>query len=179
MNNNKIESVLIALRRLIRATDLYSRGLVKSTGLTTPQLLLLLSIKNKGEVSIRELALEISLSQATVTSILDRLESKKLVIRKRSTKDKRIVHAYLTASGKKIIAKAPPPLQDSFIKAFEHLEDWEQNMIIASLQRVASMMDAQDIDAAPVLDVGALDRQSFPAQNGENVESLESLENKR
>ncbi len=167
MKKNQIESVLIALRRLIRATDLYSRDLVKSTGLTTPQLLLLLSIKNRGEVSIRELALEISLSQATVTSILDRLETKNLVIRKRSTKDKRIVHAYLTDNGKKIIAKAPPPLQDNFIKAFEHLDDWEQNMIIASLQRVASMMDAEDIDAAPVLDVGALDRQSTPLKSHE------------
>jgi len=167
MKKNQIESVLIALRRLIRATDLYSRDLVKSTGLTTPQLLLLLSIKNRGEVSIRELALEISLSQATVTSILDRLETKSLVIRKRSTKDKRIVHTYLTDNGKQIIAKAPPPLQENFIKAFEHLDDWEQNMIIASLQRVASMMDADDIDAAPVLDVGALDRQPTPLKKQE------------
>ena len=31
-------------------------------------------------------------------------------------------------------------------------------MMITSLQRVASMMNAQNIDAAPVLDVGALDR---------------------
>ncbi len=171
MKKNQIESVLIAMRRLIRATDLYSRDLVKSTGLTTPQLLLLQSIKNKGEVSIRELALEISLSQATVTSILDRLETKKLVTRIRSTKDKRIVHAYLTESGKKIISKAPPPLQDSFIKAFEDLQDWEQNMVIASLQRVASMMDAEDIDAAPVLDVGALDRQPLPAQSTSKTKS--------
>ncbi|MDA9909960.1 MarR family transcriptional regulator, partial [Gammaproteobacteria bacterium] len=85
MKKQQIESVLIALRRLIRATDLHSRDLVKKTGLTTPQLLLLQSIKQNGEVSIRELALEISLSQATVTSILDRLENKKLVVRKRST----------------------------------------------------------------------------------------------
>ncbi len=33
-------------------------------------------------------------------------------------------------------------------------------MIISSLQRVAQMMDAQHIDASPVLDVGMLDRQS-------------------
>ena len=159
MKKQQIESVLIALRRLIRATDLHSRDLVKKTGLTTPQLLLLQSIKQNGEVSIRELALEISLSQATVTSILDRLENKKLVVRKRSTKDKRIVHAHLTAAGKKIIAKSPPPLQDNFTKQFTNLEDWEKNMIIASLQRVATMMDAEKIDAAPMLDVGILDRQ--------------------
>jgi hypothetical protein len=32
-------------------------------------------------------------------------------------------------------------------------------MIISSLQRVAQMMDAQHIDASPVLDIGILDRQ--------------------
>jgi hypothetical protein len=31
-------------------------------------------------------------------------------------------------------------------------------MIISSLQRIATMMDAQNIDASPVLDVGTLDR---------------------
>jgi hypothetical protein len=31
-------------------------------------------------------------------------------------------------------------------------------MIISALQRVAQMMDAQHIDASPVLDVGVLDR---------------------
>ena len=165
MKKKQIESVLIALRRLIRATDLHSRYLVKTTGITTPQLLLLQSIKQNGEVSIRELALEISLSQATVTSILDRLEIKKLVVRKRSTKDKRIVHAQLTEAGRKIIAKSPPPLQDNFIKQFKNLDDWEKNMIIASLQRVATMMDAEKIDAAPVLDVGLLDRQPAQPEN--------------
>ena len=33
-------------------------------------------------------------------------------------------------------------------------------MIISSLQRVAFMMDAEHIDASPVLDIGTLDRQS-------------------
>ena len=47
-------------------------------------------------------------------------------------------------------------------------------MIIASLQRVATMMDAEEIDAAPVLDVGALDRQSSPAENGESAENVEN-----
>ncbi len=165
MKKKQIESILIALRRLIRATDLYSRDLLKTTGLTTPQLLLLQSIKHNGEVSIKKLVQEISLSQATVTSILDRLENKKLVIRKRSTRDKRIVHVHLTETGKKVIAKSPPPLQDNFIKQFTNLEDWEKNMIIASLQRVATMMDAEKIDAAPMLDVGILDRQPEQAEN--------------
>jgi hypothetical protein len=53
---------------------------------------------------------------------------------------------------------APRPLQESFIRQFQDLQEWEQTMILSSLERVAYMMDAQHIDASPVLDVGALDR---------------------
>ena len=159
MKKKQIENVLIALRRLMRATDLHSRDLMKKIGLTTPQLLLLQSIKSRGEDSIRELSLDVNLSQATVTSILDRLVGKGLVTRKRSTQDKRKVHAYLTEEGKNIVKKAPPLLQESFIQQFRKLEEWEQHMIVSSLQRVAAMMDAHKIDAAPVLDIGVLDRK--------------------
>jgi hypothetical protein len=76
------------------------------------------------------------------------------------------VHAYLTDAGKRAIKEAPPLLQDNFVKQFGALDDWEQHMIIASLQRVATMMDAQSLDAAPVLDVGLLDRQAVQQEKG-------------
>lgn len=156
---NRIEEVLIALRRVIRATDLHSKYLAKTTGLTAPQILLLHAIRDKGQLTIGELANDISLSQATVTTILDRLEKRQLVYRERSKTDKRKVHACLTEDGVEILKRAPIPLQDQFTKQFSDLRDWEQTMIIASLQRVAQMMDAQHIDASPFLDVGMLDRQ--------------------
>lgn len=155
-----IEQVLISLRRLIQATDLHSKQLMKTTGLTAPQLLLLQAIKNKGEVTIGELAQEISLSQATVTNILDRLEKRGMIFRERSNNDRRKVHAYLTDHGRVLLKDAPTPLQNHFVNRFRNLHDWEQNMILAALQRVAQMMNAQHIDASPVLDIGALDRQS-------------------
>ena len=155
-----IDDVLVALRRVIRATDLHSKHLAKTTGLTTPQILLLQAIRARSDVTIGELANEVSLSQATVTAILDRLEKRELVYRERSTKDKRKVHAHLTEAGVNILKDAPVPLQEHFTEQFRNLEQWEQTMIIAALQRVAHMMDAQRIDAAPVLDIGSIDRQS-------------------
>ncbi|WP_026362592.1 MarR family winged helix-turn-helix transcriptional regulator [Cycloclasticus pugetii] len=157
MNNS--QEVLMALRRVIRATDLHSKHLAKTTGLTAPQILLLQTIRDKGEVTIGELASEISLSQATVTTILDRLEKRQLVYRERSKADKRKAHAYLTEQAIEILKDSPIPLQEQFARQFDHLHEWEQTMIISSLQRVAQMMDAQDIDASPVLDLGVLDRQ--------------------
>lgn len=157
---NSVDEVLVALRRVIRATDLHSKHLAKTTGLTAPQILLLQTLRDKGEVTIGELASEMSLSQATVTTILDRLEKRDLVFRERSTEDKRKVHAYLTDEAMETLKEAPIPLQEQFARQFGDLQEWEQTMIISSLQRVAQMMDAQHIDASPVLDIGMLDRQS-------------------
>ncbi|GAB2188635.1 MarR family transcriptional regulator CosR [Sessilibacter sp. MAH1] len=156
------EEVLIALRRVIRATDLHSKHLSKISGLTAPQILLMRSIAKKGEVTIRELANDVSLSQATVTTILDRLDKRGLTYRSRSSEDKRKVHAYLTEDGEQTLKEAPTPLQEQFVRQFSNLQDWEQSMILASLQRVAQMMDAQNIEAAPVLDIGSLDRHVKP-----------------
>lgn len=153
------DEVLVALRRVIRATDLHSKRLSKSAGLTAPQLLIMRTIRDLGQVTIGTIADKVSLSQATVTTILDRLELRKLVYRVRSTQDKRKVHAHLTEAGGEILARAPNPLQEDFIKKYQALAEWEQTMILASLQRVANMMDADHIDASPVLDVGPVLRE--------------------
>lgn len=160
-----IEEVLIALRRVIRATDLHSKYLAKTTGLTAPQILLLQTLRDRGQVTIGELAQEMSLSQATVTSILDRLEKRELVYRQRSQEDRRKVHAYLTDSARETLKSAPIPLQDRFKREFSKLDEWEQAMIMSALKRVAQMMDAQHIDASPVLDLGVLDRLDEEAGN--------------
>ena len=158
--DHRIEEVLVALRRVIRATDLHSKHLAKTTGLTAPQMLILQSIRNMGQVTIGEIATEVSLSQATVTTILDRLEKRELVYRERSLTDKRKVHAHLTKFADEMLLDAPIPLQDQLARQFGNLKEWEQTMLISSLQRVAQMMDAHEIDAAPVLDLGKLDRHS-------------------
>jgi DNA-binding MarR family transcriptional regulator len=137
---------------------LYSKQLAKNTGLTSPQMLLLQILRNKGQQTVGVLAKEMSLSQATVTTILDRLEKKALIIRERSTSDRRKVQVDVTDSAVEILKDAPLPLQYQFTQQFNDLQEWEQLMMISSLSRIAQMMDAQHIDAAPVLDVGTLDR---------------------
>ena len=154
----KVNEVLVTLRRIIRATDLYSKQLAKNTGLTSPQMLLLQILRNKGEQTVGVLAKEMSLSQATVTTILDRLEKKSLIIRERSTSDRRKVQVDVTDNAIEILKDAPLPLQHQFTQQFNDLQEWEQLMMISSLSRIAQMMDAQHIDAAPVLDVGTLAR---------------------
>ncbi|CAJ1773287.1 hypothetical protein KOPIIPEJ_00224 [Aeromonas dhakensis] len=152
----KHDEVLVALRQIIRAIDMHSKRLIKEAGLTSPQLLLLKGIDELGQISMRQLADHTNMSQATATTIMDRLESRRLVQRIRSETDKRKVHATLTDAGRALLAQAPTPLQERFIQRFQALETWEQTLLLSSLQRISTMMNADEIDAAPVLSVRPL-----------------------
>jgi DNA-binding MarR family transcriptional regulator len=152
----KDEELLVALRRVIRAIGLHSKQLNKDVGLTGPQLLVMRNVSIKPGIMVRQIAESITLSPATVTSIIDRLEIKGLVNRIRSIEDKRRVQVFLTEQGKSILADAPLPLQEHFINRFSKLKEWEQSQLVATMQRIGSMMDAEGIDASPVLEVGSL-----------------------
>ena len=129
-----------------------SRRLMQEAGFTGPQLLVMQALAQAEEMTAGDLAKKVNLSQGTVTSILDRLEKRSLTRRIRSDTDRRRVFVSLTDEGRTQLSQAPTLLQQRFIQRFAELKDWEQHQMLASLQRLAEMMDAQDIDAAPVLD---------------------------
>lgn len=137
------EEVLVALRQIIRSIDLHSRKLNKETGLTGPQLVLMNAIKDLDEVTIRQLSHHTNMSQATATTILDRLEKRRLIVRIRSDQDKRKVHANLTPKGEAALEEAPEPLQENFIMNFQSLDEWEQSLLLSSIQRISQMMNDQ------------------------------------
>ena len=163
------EQVLIAIRRIIRAVDLHSRLLLQHHGLTGPQLVILKSLAETGEVSVGQLAHSVHLSQGTVTGILDRLESRQLVTRRRGTTDKRQMLAQPTEYALTLVRDAPSPLQDRFIDEFGRLADWEKSQILSVLQRVVAMMEAESVDGTPILTTGAIEDSITEA--GKNVQN--------
>lgn len=152
----KEEELLVALRRIIRAVDLRSKQLSKDVGLTGPQLLVMQNIEERPGIMVREIADNINLSPATITNILDRLETRDLATRIRSTQDKRKVGVFLTEKGKAAVVDAPRPLQEHFVERFGQLQEWEQSQMVATVQRIATMMDANNIDASPLLELGSI-----------------------
>lgn len=144
-------NVLIALRRIMRAVDLHSKKTEKEYKLTSPQLILLNQIVKRDEIPIGILAKNVSLSNATITGIVDRLESRGLVKRIRSSNDRRQVLIKTTDQGIEILKSAPSLLQEQFIKRFEELKSTEQEAILAALEKVATMMQAEHLEVAPVL----------------------------
>lgn len=147
------DEILRALRRILRRVTLHSRQMLRDTGLTLPQLLTMrvLSDHAGGEASQVEISRALQLTQPTVTGIIDRLERAGLVARKRSTSDRRKIAVSLTDAGRARSKALPTPLQEQFMSRLMQLSAGERSALLASLNRVVALMEAESIDAAPIL----------------------------
>jgi DNA-binding MarR family transcriptional regulator len=163
MENN--QKALVLMRQIIRSTDMQDKEISRRTGLTLPQLMVMQTLRDNVRLTSGELAKEMTLTQATVTSILDRLEKKSLIARERGIEDRRKVWVSLTSDGAELMKGAPTTQQDIFVRHFDDMHNWEQSTIVASLERIAFMLNAQHLDAAPLLDLGQLDRDQNETSN--------------
>ena len=149
--------VLSAIRRLIRAADLDSKNLARETNLSTSQLLVLELLAAQNDLTIGTIAQRVGLAQASVTVIVDHLDGRGLVARRRNSEDRRQVRVSLTGEGQELLARAPTALQTRFLSNFSTLRNWEKTAILSSLERLADLMEVQDLDASPVLDTAIID----------------------
>ena len=73
---DRTDKSLIALRRILRATELYGRDLAKEAGLTAVQLRVLQILAEKGRATPKELSDRMGVTQATITALINKLELK-------------------------------------------------------------------------------------------------------
>ncbi|WP_045695250.1 MarR family transcriptional regulator [Hyphomonas sp. BRH_c22] len=156
MNQRSVDA-LIALRKIQRVTELASRRLASTAGLTPSQLAVLRLLEKSGELSSGRISEATLLKQATITSLADKLEARELIARRRCDEDRRRVWLRLLPAGVAVLADAPDLLQETFSDRFNDLPDWQQSLIVSALEQVSGLLDADDLDAAPALDVGELD----------------------
>ena len=70
---DRVDESLIALRRILRATELYARDLAQAAGVTPAQLRVLQIVGEKTNPTAKMLATQMGVSQATVTALVDKL----------------------------------------------------------------------------------------------------------
>ncbi len=145
------DKLLVSLRRIIRAVDVHSRQLVHKQHLTVPQLLCLKAVGSCDELSVSGIAKRVGLSNATVSGIVDRLEHRGLIERRRGVTDRRQSLLSIATEGREALERAPTLLQESFVPAFDALSVDEQQRLLQALERIATLMGVENLDAAPLL----------------------------
>jgi DNA-binding MarR family transcriptional regulator len=153
--------ILRSLRKIIRAIDLYSQKLEDTCGLTAPQLMCLMSITRNKKLTAIELARRVRISPSSLVGILDRLEQKGLIARERNHSDRREIFIMATKLGAKTASQAPSPLQDNLAVGLKKLPEKKRANIARSLNLIVDLMEAKEIEAAPLL---TLEGRSYAKQ---------------
>jgi len=143
--------ILTALRQIIRAVDIHSRKLNNDFNVTAPQMICLYCLVKGGQMTQSTLSKQVSMGMSTVNGVIDRLEKKGLVLRRRDTQDRRKVFVSVTAQGKELTKAAPSLLQERFSQSLRKLPNLEQAAIAFSLARVVQLMEAEHLEASPNL----------------------------
>ena len=102
---NHVSFWLIRLSKLINA-DFTSK--TRHLGLTVAAIQTLSCLASRDGLTVSELSIACFIEQPTLTKILNRLESDKLIRRKASKRDKRLVQIHITAAGRKMLPKLKP-----------------------------------------------------------------------
>jgi len=132
---NKVRSVKVYKRPFFTsyATSLWIRFLrfslqshkkleadLDKVGLTSPQFYVLATIGYAGGLPFGEIGAKMMVTVSNLTGIVDRLEEKKLVTRKRDENDRRVVHVVLTDKGAKVYKSTIPLFE---IECLENLHN--------------------------------------------------------
>ena len=142
-------------------------------GLTPSQTAALATVARHGSITPSDLAAAERIQRPTATRVIGTLAEAELVERVADPEDRRSTLVELTSEGRDFLGAAPSLLQDTFRRELLRLREWEQTQMLATLQRIASMMDAQDIDAAPILTANDASATSTDAPDVASVEDAQ------
>lgn len=105
-------------------------------GLTPPQFYVLATIGYAGSLPFGEIGAKMMVTVSNLTGIVDRLEEKKLVLRKRDETDRRVVHVTLTEKGTKLYKSTIPLFEKSISGIFSSLDLTSQKKLSALLRNL-------------------------------------------
>jgi DNA-binding MarR family transcriptional regulator len=130
------ESVGYLMRRILSTLSLEVERELEPSGLTNAQWVPLLKLHMGSASTVAELARECMLDAGGMTRLLDRLETKGLLRRTRSSEDRRVVNLELTDEGRAAAKKIPAVLcgvQNAHMRGFT-TQEWQ--MLKTLLRRV-------------------------------------------
>jgi DNA-binding MarR family transcriptional regulator len=136
--------VLGQFRLIFRSVKKHFQHLQDRTGVSGAQIWALAELERRPGLRVSELARSMAVHQSTASNLVDRLQRAGLVRRARSAQDQRVVHLTLTASGRRLIARAPRPLEGVLPDALNTLTPAQLRALRSQLDGLARCMKVRD-----------------------------------
>ncbi len=116
---------------------------VQENGLNISEFGVLEMLLHKGEQPVQKIAEKILVTSGTITYVLDKLQKKELICRKKCDKDKRIFYISLTQKGEELITGAFAKHKKFLDDLFCSLDDNIKNDIVSNMFTLVDTLDDQ------------------------------------
>lgn len=137
-------SVLEEFRVIFKSVRRHFHWVESQTGVSGAQLWVLAQVSNEPGIRVTELARALAIHQSTASNLVERLESTKLIERRRSDEDQRVVRLHLTPAGKRLVKRAPGPAEGVLPDALKKLPPAELQALKRQLVRLTRLMPLRD-----------------------------------
>lgn len=140
-------AIVVGLRRVVRALELYSIDVRRDYGLTAPQLWALKTLAALGPLHAGDLARALLVHQSSTSLLVARLERRGLVRRTRQKDDRRYVRIDLTERGQALAEQAPEPAQGRLLHGLGGMPPSRVRQIRRAIEDLVTAMEAESVDA--------------------------------
>ena|SRR5438034_381693 len=134
------DALLAYLDALTLAEPIQAR-LWHTAEITLTQLSVLRELRD-GPRTLGDLGQTIGISAASASRLVDRLERRRLVMRRRESEDRRCVHVYLAPAGERLLGEVKVLRGSSIHRAFDSMTREERHRLTIGLRRLVELTRA-------------------------------------
>jgi DNA-binding MarR family transcriptional regulator len=117
--------------------QVFDEQVARSGGLRRVEFTILALVQGNPDVSARQLARALAVTPPNIAIWIDRLETRGLVLRTRSTRDARVQHIRLTRAGAALVDRSLQRVREGEQAALATLSSAERAMLVELLHKVA------------------------------------------
>ncbi len=128
--------VFLVLWKAYRALLARAEASIKRVNLCDSDFRVLEALLHRGPLPVNVIGNKVDLTTGSITSAIDRLEEKSLVVRKNHPNDRRIRVVELTMKGRRLIEKAYAQHQLDMEEAVRGISPEERNTLVNLLRRL-------------------------------------------
>ena len=136
---------VLELMRVIWALDhalqSRSKAMTRTLGVTGPQRFVLRVVQRSPGITSGELAAYLHLHPSTLTGVLQRLDERELLTRRRDPGDARRVRLWLTSKGRRVLAKKSPSAEAVVRAAVAREKPRDVETAAEVLKRITSALE--------------------------------------
>lgn len=145
---NQALRVLQKFRLIFRSVKQHFRWVEERCGVSGAQLWAMFELAQTPGLRVSDIARALSIHQSTASNMLDKLERRGLIERRREGADRRVVSVFLTGAGERVVAAAPSPARGVLTEAIRKLPDATLRNLDASLDTLIREMKVTDQEGA-------------------------------